>query len=102
VSKYWDQYPIPWLGAKGRPYKAYKLALRNDPCFYCSTPSEGLDHITPQSKGGANNYTNVIGACSPCNSRKADRTLLEFMLAELDRRVQLKTLKEDSMSKQAA
>jgi 5-methylcytosine-specific restriction endonuclease McrA len=49
-------------------------------CQYCGRssaelrPREGLtrDHLIPLSRGGTNDWTNVITACGPCNTRKAN------------------------------
>lgn len=50
-------------------------------CQYCGRhmtefkPREALtrDHLVPLSRGGTNDWTNVITACSPCNTRKGNR-----------------------------
>jgi 5-methylcytosine-specific restriction endonuclease McrA len=50
-------------------------------CQYCGRtaadlkPRESLtrDHLIPLSRGGTNDWTNVITACSPCNTRKGNR-----------------------------
>lgn len=50
-------------------------------CQYCGRlqaelrPREALtrDHLIPISRGGLNTWTNVVTACSTCNTRKADR-----------------------------
>jgi hypothetical protein len=38
-------------------------------------PRESLtrDHLIPLSRGGTNDWTNVVTACSPCNTRKGNR-----------------------------
>ena len=49
-------------------------------CQYCGRagaelkPRETLtrDHLIPMSRGGTNDWTNVVTACSPCNTRKAN------------------------------
>jgi 5-methylcytosine-specific restriction endonuclease McrA len=49
-------------------------------CQYCGRtaaelkPRETLtrDHVVPISRGGGNDWTNVVTACSPCNTRKAN------------------------------
>ena len=49
-------------------------------CQYCARtgaelkPRETLtrDHLIPISRGGTNEWTNVVTACSPCNTRKAN------------------------------
>ncbi|HEX5973211.1 MAG TPA: HNH endonuclease [Gemmatimonadaceae bacterium] len=50
-------------------------------CQYCGRaavelrPREALtrDHVIPISRGGTNDWTNVVTACSPCNTRKGNR-----------------------------
>ena len=50
-------------------------------CQYCGRmqvdlkPREQLtrDHLIPISRGGLNDWNNVVTACSPCNTRKANR-----------------------------
>ena len=50
-------------------------------CQYCGRttselrPRESLtrDHLIPLSRGGSNDWTNVVTACSACNTRKANR-----------------------------
>ena len=50
-------------------------------CQYCGRtaaelrPRESLtrDHLIPISRGGSNEWTNVVTACSSCNTRKANR-----------------------------
>jgi 5-methylcytosine-specific restriction endonuclease McrA len=57
------------------------LFARDDyTCQYCGRtqgmlkPRESLtrDHLIPLSRGGLNVWTNVITACSPCNTRKSN------------------------------
>ncbi|MFN5156308.1 MAG: HNH endonuclease [Betaproteobacteria bacterium] len=33
-----------------------------------------IDHIVPQSRGGRHVWTNIVAACSSCNTKKRDRT----------------------------
>lgn len=50
-------------------------------CQYCGRtqselkPREALtrDHLIPMSRGGSNEWTNVVTACSACNTRKGNR-----------------------------
>ena len=50
-------------------------------CLYCGRhmtelkPREALtrDHLITLSRGGSNEWTNVVTACSPCNTRKGNR-----------------------------
>ena len=50
-------------------------------CQYCGRPAGELkprealtrDHVIPLSRGGTNDWTNVVTACSPCNTKKGNR-----------------------------
>lgn len=44
-------------------------------CVYCgSSRNLTLDHVLPKSRGGKNEWTNLVTSCFKCNLRKADRT----------------------------
>ena len=47
-------------------------------CMYCgkrfSTGELSREHVTPLSRGGHDNWTNVVTACKRCNNHKAGRT----------------------------
>ena len=55
-------------------------------CQYCGRtaaelrPRESLtrDHLIPLSRGGSNDWTNVVTACGPCNTRKANHLPAEI------------------------
>lgn len=52
-------------------------------CAYCGKPpiddsSLTIDHIKPKCKGGEDRTSNVIPACSPCNSDKGSQNWLEW------------------------
>ena len=58
------------------------LFARDDyQCQYCYRPQADLrlrecltrDHLLPLSRGGGNAWTNVVTACSSCNTRKGNR-----------------------------
>jgi 5-methylcytosine-specific restriction endonuclease McrA len=55
----------------------------NDPCAFCDSPAEHVDHIEPIAKGGSNRWENLAGLCASCNRHKSDRSLLTFMLEEV-------------------
>lgn len=57
----------------------FKLFRRDKSiCAYCGCQFEDVElereHIVPFSKGGRDNWMNVVAACRPCNQRKANRT----------------------------
>lgn len=62
------------------PMSRRALFARDDyECQYCGdkTSSPEIDHIHPRSKGGGNDWLNVVCCCRKCNGRKADRDLAE-------------------------
>lgn len=54
----------------------------NGKCFYCGITLDDdlieFDHVHPFSKGGKDNFENLVAACYLCNSYKSDKTLEEF------------------------
>lgn len=73
---------IPYI-AKDRLISRIGIFERdNFTCAYCGLVDPSArkltwDHIYPQSKGGGDNWENAITACTPCNWKKADKTLEE-------------------------
>lgn len=57
-------------------------ALLEQPCAYCWAPASELDHVVPFSAGGRHDIDNVVPACRSCNARKANKSLLLFLLAQ--------------------
>jgi 5-methylcytosine-specific restriction endonuclease McrA len=69
------------------------LFARDDyQCQYCGRranelkPRESLtrDHLIPMSRGGTNEWSNVVTACSACNTRKANRMPAEIGMQPLN------------------
>ena len=64
------------------PYKKIELSrkniLRRDSfrCQYCHTPATPLtvDHVIPRSRGGMDQWENLVCACVHCNNKKGSRT----------------------------
>ena len=56
------------------------LSRDNFTCRYCgqSAPDVVLhaDHIKPVAKGGTNDPSNLVAACSACNGGKSDRCII--------------------------
>lgn len=72
------------------PHKHSKVALSNRTlfgrdrhvCAYCgdhhvNTARLSRDHIMPKSRGGTNEWMNVVTACKDCNAKKGNKTLKE-------------------------
>lgn len=57
------------------------LKRDNFTCQYCGcklNDSTGtVDHVFPESRGGKNNWKNVVAACRHCNGKKSNLTLSE-------------------------
>lgn len=44
-------------------------------CIYCGSKKDlTLDHVIPKSKGGKNEWTNLVTSCFKCNLKKSNRT----------------------------
>ena len=58
-------------------FTRFNLFLRDGfECQYCGSKGDlTFDHVVPRSRGGVPSWENVVAACSPCNLRKANRSL---------------------------
>lgn len=56
-------------------------------CHYCGRQKRLLtvDHVVPLSRGGTWHITNLVGACSECNSLKGNMSADEFLRDVLPR-----------------
>jgi len=69
------------------PHKEVKFTRHNiferdhNTCQYCGKHFDrrelNLDHIVPRDHGGTTTWENIVCACIPCNTRKANRTPTE-------------------------
>lgn len=58
-------------------FTRHNVFLRdNHECAYCgkSMRSLTIDHVMPLSRGGRDEWTNVVASCFSCNHRKGPRT----------------------------
>lgn len=66
----------------------------NFQCQYCGGHFKRkeltLDHVHPKSKGGKTEWTNIVSACGPCNSKKADKVLKDSKMKLLKKPVEPK------------
>ena len=94
-AEYARQYPNDAFAAK----LAYRCAVRvwirtrlsseqNHRCAWCGCEttelrdqphSSTIEHVEPLSNGGANEYSNMVMACSDCNHRRGVKPVDEFM-----------------------
>jgi len=65
----------------GYEVREYLLEKWGRKCAYCGaehTPLE-IDHIHPRSRGGSDRVSNLTLACRPCNQRKGNMDVREFL-----------------------
>jgi len=53
-------------------------------CFYCGIEiltkwEHTYDHFIPLSRGGENDFSNLVECCKKCNSDKADKIIEEWL-----------------------
>lgn len=69
-------------------------------CQYCgSTRKLTIDHIVPKSKGGSDDWDNLVVACSSCNIKKGDRYLEQTGMKLIRRPLQPRTHLDVLLSK---
>ena len=58
-------------------FTRFNLFLRDEFCCqYCGARGDlTFDHVIPRSRGGVTSWENVVAACSPCNLKKANKSL---------------------------
>ena len=68
-----------------RKSRWWKELIQKPRCYYCKaqlTPLQAtMDHLVPVSRGGLSNRRNIVVACKPCNTKKADMTSVEWLLS---------------------
>jgi 5-methylcytosine-specific restriction endonuclease McrA len=78
IAKFTIKHPNP--KRKKIYFNKEALLLRdNFKCCYCGKQFDKkedleIEHIMPQSRGGATNFLNCVCACRNCNSFKSDKT----------------------------
>ena len=71
-----DNGPVQYVSQRATRYSGTRPNLKmGQPCHYCKSRIKKLtvDHIIPRSRGGTNNYWNLVAACARCNGDKANR-----------------------------
>lgn len=65
----------------GFEVREYVLERDRRTCAYCDASGVvlNLDHVHPRSRGGSNRVSNLVLACVPCNMRKSNQLLDEFV-----------------------
>ncbi|MCJ0871289.1 RNA-guided endonuclease IscB [Streptomyces sp. AP-93] len=65
----------------GTEAREYLLAKWGRACAYCGITGVPLniDHIHPRSRGGSDRISNLCTACIPCNEKKSNQPVEEFL-----------------------
>ncbi|WP_327675596.1 MULTISPECIES: RNA-guided endonuclease IscB [unclassified Streptomyces] len=65
----------------GTEVREYLLAKWGRACAYCGATGVPLniDHIHPRSRGGSNRISNLCTACIPCNQKKSNQSVEDFL-----------------------
>ncbi|MFG2004694.1 HNH endonuclease [Spirillospora sp. NPDC048911] len=64
-----------WRHGRRPPWSKRGVYLRDKGlCGYCGKRGHTIDHVLPQSRGGADTWHNTVLACGKCNNRKGSRT----------------------------
>jgi 5-methylcytosine-specific restriction endonuclease McrA len=69
----------------GYELKEYLLEKWGRQCCYCQAKEVPLEieHVIPKSKGGSDRVSNLTLACRPCNQKKGNSTVQEFLKKNL-------------------
>ena len=59
----------------------WRIDLYGGRCYYCGAEADTIDHRIPLVRGGSHWPASLVPACRSCNSRKHDKTELEFRAA---------------------
>lgn len=84
-----NRYPVETVPVRhtrtnlSRHIKSHVWAMTYGRCWYCGwtlNPFENfvIEHVLPLCRGGSNDISNLVPACSPCNESKGRRTLEEW------------------------
>jgi 5-methylcytosine-specific restriction endonuclease McrA len=71
----------------GYELREYLLEKWGRKCAYCDKDGVPLqvEHIRPKSRGGTDRASNLTIACEPCNRRKGNRPVEDFLAAQPER-----------------
>ena len=63
--------------------RAAVLHRDNHKCVYCGRSGKRqpleLDHVVPKSHGGADRYDNLVAACRPCNQKRSNQPIEQWL-----------------------
>jgi 5-methylcytosine-specific restriction endonuclease McrA len=76
----------------GYELREYLLEKLDRTCAYCGKADVPLqvEHIVPRSNGGTDRVSNLTLACAPCNRRKGNRPVEDFLKKDPERLKRIK------------
>lgn len=89
------------FGYEVREYLLEKWGRR---CAYCGKENVPLtiDHIHPTSRGGSDRVSNLTLACLPCNQKKGNRDVAEFLAGDPARLARIEAQRQAPLQDAAA
>lgn len=70
--------PIQKIATK-KPSRTLIYKRDNHTCQYCGSHKNlTIDHVIPRSRGGKDDWDNMVVACMPCNTNKGNKTPEEW------------------------
>jgi 5-methylcytosine-specific restriction endonuclease McrA len=67
--------------AHHRMLRALVLASAHHKCHWCGGVATEADHLVAVINGGANELSNYVASCKPCNVRRGNATRAEHQRA---------------------
>ncbi|MBU2774215.1 HNH endonuclease [Acidithiobacillus ferrooxidans] len=88
----------------GYEVREYLLEKWGRKCAYCDAEHAPLtiDHIHPKSAGGSDRVSNLTLACFPCNQRKSNRDVAEFLAHDPKRLARIESVRKAPLKDAAA
>ena len=72
------KYHVRWIPRRIKFCRTSVIKRDRAQCQYCGVALNRtnltMDHIIPQTRGGANDWRNCVAACFNCNNKKGNRT----------------------------
>ena len=88
----------------GYEVREYLLEKWQRQCVYCDAKDTPLtiDHVHPRSKGGSDRVSNLTLACGPCNTKKGNQPLADFLKKDARRLAKIEAQAKAPLSDAAA
>ena len=89
---------------QGYEVREYLLEKWGRKCVYCDAEHTPLtiDHIHPKSLGGSDRVCNLTLACFPCNQRKSNQDVREFLSHDVKRLARIEAVRKTPLRDAAA